>query len=91
MGGCYTGTAMKKRLQVQLDADEYVAVHGAARREGVTVSEWVREALRRACKDERPQAVEAKLRVIADASRHEFPTADIDIVLQEIEAGRRQQ
>ena len=32
--------------------------------------------------------VEAKLRAIAKAARHEFPTADIEVMLQEIEEGR---
>ncbi len=54
----------------------------------VTLAEWVRQALRQARSDH-PGTVEAKLRVIADASRHEFPTADIDVMLQEIEAGQR--
>ncbi len=54
----------------------------------MTVAEWVRQALRRS-RDEKTGAVEAKLRAIAYASRHEFPTADIDVMLGEIEAGRR--
>ena len=40
-------------------------------------------------KDCDPATVEAKLRAIAEAARHEFPTADIDVMLQEIEEGRR--
>ena len=36
-----------------------------------------------------PAIVEAKLRAIAKAARHEFPTADIDVILREIEEGRR--
>ena len=54
----------------------------------MTVSEWVRQALRRA-RGEQSGTVEAKLRAIADASRHEFPTAHIGVMLGEIEAGRR--
>ena len=53
----------------------------------MTVAEWVRQALRKARGDQ-PGTAEAKLRVIADASRHDFPTADIEVMLQEIEAGR---
>ena len=34
-------------------------------------------------------SVEAKLRAIAEAARHEHPTADIEVMLREIEAGRR--
>ena len=32
---------------------------------------------------------EAKLRAIADSARHQFPTADIEVMLAEIDAGRR--
>ncbi len=54
----------------------------------MTVAEWVRQALRKS-RDDQPGTVEAKLRAIADATRHEFPTADIEDMLREIEAGQR--
>ena len=38
---------------------------------------------------EQPEAVERKLRAIHEASKHEFPTADIEDMLREIDAGRR--
>lgn len=79
---------MTKRLQVLLDEEEYVDIQGVARRQHMTVAEWVRQALRKARADN-PGTVEAKLRAIADASRHEFPTADIDDMLAQIEAGQR--
>ena len=79
---------MPKRLQVLLDEEEYKEIQDVARRQRLTLAEWVRQALRQARSDH-PGTVEAKLRVIADASRHEFPTADIDVMLQEIEAGQR--
>ncbi len=37
---------------------------------------------------EQPEAVERKLRAIHEASKHEFPTADIEDMLSEIDAGR---
>ena len=37
----------------------------------------------------RDKLQEAKLRAIAKASRHQFPTADVDDMLKEIEAGQR--
>ena len=79
---------MPKRLQVLLDEEEYEEIQDVARRQRVTLAEWVRQALRQARSDHLG-TVEAKLQVIADASRHEFPTADIDVMLQEIEAGQR--
>ena len=53
----------------------------------MSVAEWVRRALREARADRRDR-VEAKLQAIAKATRHEFPTADIDDMLKEIAAGR---
>ena len=78
---------MPKRLQVLLDEEEYREIQGVARRHRVTVAEWVRQALRKARSDD-PGTVDSKLRAIADASRHRFPTADIEIMLKEIEAGQ---
>ena len=79
---------MPKRLQVLLDEKEYREIQVVARGQRVTVAEWVRQALRKARADQ-PGSTEAKLRSIADASRHQYPTADIDAMLGEIEAGRR--
>ena len=79
---------MAKRLQVLLDEEEYKEIQGVARRQRVTLAEWVRQALRQA-RNDHPGTVETKLRLIAEASRHKFPTADIDVMLREIEAGQR--
>ena len=81
---------MRKRLEVLLDEEEYKEIQRAARRQRLTLAEWVRQALRQA-RSGHPGSVEAKLRVIADASRHDFPTADMEVMLQEIEAGQRRQ
>ena len=79
---------MPKRLQVLLDEEEYLEFQGIARGQRVTLAEWVRQALRKA-KVDQPRTSDAKLRAIVDASRHEFPTADIDVMLREIEDGQR--
>ena len=79
---------MAKRLQVLLDEEEYSEIQAVARRKRMTIAGWVRQALRKARADH-PATVETKLRAIADASRHEFPTADIGMMLREIESGRR--
>ena len=34
----------------------------------------------------RHRAVDTKLKAVADAARHRFPTADIDVMLREIES-----
>ena len=74
---------MVKRLQVLLDEEEYQEIQGVARRQRVTVAEWVRRALRYA-RVAHPGTAESKLRAIADASRHRFPTADVETVLGEL-------
>ena len=79
---------MSKRLQVLLDEEEFREFQTVARRQRMTLAEWVRQALRQARSDH-PGNVETKLRVIADASRHEFPTSDIEVMLREIEAGQQ--
>ena len=73
---------MTKRLQVLLDKEEYMEIQDIARSQRVTLAEWVRQALRKA-KDARVPTMETKLCAIADASRHQFPTADIQTMLRE--------
>lgn len=79
---------MSKRLQVLLEEEEYIEIRGIARRQRLTLAEWVRQALRKAAVDQ-PGTADAKLRAIVDASRHRFPTADIDVMIQEIDYGYR--
>ena len=78
---------MSKRLQVLFDETEFMEIQESARRCRMTVAEWVRQALRRA-RHEHPAAVDAKLAAVAEAASHEYPTADIDVMLREIDAGR---
>ena len=78
---------MSKRLQVLLDEQEYVEFQGIARKQRMTLAEWVRQALREA-KSGQTGTMEAKLRVIAEASRYRFPSADIEVMLDEIDTGR---
>jgi len=78
---------MSKRLQVLLDEPELRELREAARRQRVPVSEWVRRALREARQREPRGDMDIKLRAVRAASRHEFPTADIDEMLGEIERG----
>ena len=77
---------MTKRLQVLLDEREYLEIQGIARRQRVTLSDWVRQALRRAVVDH-SRAAETRLNAVVDASRHGYPTADIDVMLSEIQDG----
>ena len=86
----YYTTAMTKRLQVLLDEEELTEIQDVARGQRLTVAEWVRQSLRKARHDQ-PGATDAKLRAIAEAYRHSYPTGDIGALLDEIEAGRQYQ
>lgn len=78
---------MSKRLQVVLDEEEYREIQRIARRHRMTVSGWVRQSLRRARRSESAVDAGRKLEVVRAAAGHEFPTADIDQMLREIERG----
>ncbi len=78
---------MSKRLQVLLPDDELAEIKRLARRERLTVGEWVRRALRAARQRQPTNAPEAKLKAVRRAVELSFPTADIDQMLAEIERG----
>jgi hypothetical protein len=80
---------MSKRLQVLLDEAELRGMRELARGQGMTLSEWVRRTLREARESEPRGDLEGKLRTVREATRHDFPTADIDVMLAEIEQGYR--
>ena len=66
---------------------EYRQLETHAQQDRMTVSEWVRGALRRA--GEREPSIEAgrKLEAVRAAVTYEYPTADIDQMIREIEQG----
>jgi hypothetical protein len=78
---------MSIRLQVVLEPSELREIQKAARRDRLTVSEWVRRSLREARRRQPGRDAGRKLQAIRAASRHSFPTADIDQMLAEIERG----
>ena len=71
-----------------MDPKELESYRKTARREGLRLSEWVRLRLRQAQRDAPVRKAEKKLRAIAVATSYSFPTADIDQLLDEIDAGR---
>ena len=75
------------RLQVLLDESELKEIRRAARRRGMTVSEWVRGALREGRRSEPGTAARTKLDVVRAASEHAFPVADVEKAA-EVLAGR---
>jgi hypothetical protein len=78
---------MSKRLQVILKDSEDREIRRVARSRRMSIAEWVRQALDLARRGEPGVAVGKKLDVIRAAVRHDFPSADIDRMLLEIESG----
>ena len=79
---------MSTRLQVIVSEDELSSLRQAARRTGLTVSEWVRRALRRARDEQAGPTAESRLRAVERALACNHPTGDIDEMLADIERGR---
>jgi len=78
---------MSIRLQVLLDEEELRTMREYALEQGMTLSEWVRQALRKAMRHRSGDDVDRKLECVRSSARHEFPTADIDQMLSDIEKG----
>lgn len=78
---------MSKRLQVVVDDAEYRELLRAARKRGLTVSQWVRDALRATWGQASSGDPRKKLTAVREAARHTYPTADIDQMLTQIESG----
>ena len=78
---------MAKRLQVILQDPEYREIQRAARSRRMSIAEWVRQALSLARRSEPLGSVGKKLEIIRTAARHQYPVADINSMLAEIEAG----
>lgn len=78
---------MSKRLQVLLDEREYAELGKIAQRQGLTVSEWVRQAIRAARRREPECDIARKRAAIRAAMRQSFPAPDIEQMLEETERG----
>lgn len=78
---------MSKRLQVILKDPEYRDIQRIARSRRMSIAEWVRQALSHARRQEPMGDASKKLAAVRAAARHNFPTADIDQMLAEIESG----
>jgi hypothetical protein len=78
---------MSKRMQVLIEDAEFRLIKQSARRAGQTVAEVVRQALRGAIRARPARAADKKLAVMRAAAAGSFPTADIEVMLSEIEQG----
>ena len=75
---------MPKRLQVILKDPEYREIKRAARSRQMSIAEWVRQALAQAHRREPVGGARKKLQVIRAAARLDYPTADVDRMLNDI-------
>ena len=78
---------MSKRLQVLLPDQEMTEIRRLARRERLTVGEWVRRVLREARQQRPSNDPDAKLRAVRLGVECSFPTGDIEQMNREIERG----
>jgi hypothetical protein len=78
---------MAKRLQVILQDPEYREIQRIAKAHRMSIAQWVRQALAAARRDEPLGDTGKKLDVIREAARQQFPTADIEEMLAQIERG----
>ena len=78
---------MTKRLQVLLDDDELATIQRLAKTRHTTTAEWVRGALRAAVEIESRPGSAVKLAALRRAMTYNYPTGDIDQLLEETERG----
>jgi len=78
---------MSKRLQVLLPDQELTDIQRLAKREHLTVGEWVRRVLREARASRPATEPQTKLKAVRRAAAYSFPTSDIERMLAEIERG----
>jgi hypothetical protein len=78
---------MAKRLQVILHDPQYREIQRLARSRGMSLAEWVRQALDSAGRREPSGGAAEKLEALRAAARYEFPVTHIEGMLAEIERG----
>jgi predicted 2-oxoglutarate/Fe(II)-dependent dioxygenase YbiX len=78
---------MSKRLQVIFDDGEYRELQRVARGHRLTVSAWVRQAIRAAQRRAPERRADLKVAAVREAARHSYPTADPRDMLAQIERG----
>jgi len=78
---------MTTRLQVLMDDDKRHEIREVARRQRVTVAEWVRQALRFALRQAPHASVPQKMGAVRQAFGYQLPTADIEEMLAQVRSG----
>jgi hypothetical protein len=80
-------TYMTKRLQVLLEDSDFAALQQSAAARGLSVAEWVRQAIVAARRRESSADIDRKLDAIRTAVRHTGPTGPIERLTTDIERG----
>lgn len=78
---------MTKRLQVLFEDGEYTALQAAAASRGMTMAEWVRQALLAARRDISTADLDRKLTAVRNAVRHAAPTGAVERLIGDTERG----
>ena len=78
---------MIEKLNVELTEEEFDSVRIVAQKQGMTVEEWIREAVVKACGHAVADGISRKLAAIRSAYYFQFPTSDMDQMLGEIGRG----
>ena len=78
---------MSKRLQVLFEEEELTELQEIARQNHMTLAEWVRQTLREARSRQPARSAALKRQAVRRAIEHEFPVADIDEMITQIERG----
>jgi hypothetical protein len=74
-------------MQILIETSEYECFQAHAQREGKTLAEWVRQALRETAERLPAAPVQDKLAALHQAARQEFPAPDIEQMNEEIARG----
>jgi len=78
---------MSTRLQILLDDNDLSEVKELAMEENLTVSAWVRRAIKHEKKERPGTAARKKLEVILNFSKYDFPISDYKDITAEIDSG----
>jgi hypothetical protein len=79
--------ALSGRLKVLFARDELAEIRGIAKRQQTTIAEWVRQASRNARLETSPVDPKRRLAAVREAACGAYPSADMPLMLHEIEGG----
>ncbi len=79
---------MSKRLQVLIEEKEYSQFKKLASKASMSLGEWVRQALRQAASSVAKHSSKQKLEALDRAFEYNFPSGDIEQILEEINMNR---